>query len=199
MADCSQKMRYYDATIKMVYKLGLESLRTKHIACEAGYSEASMYGLFKCKEDILRETFFEVDRRLSSILLESPLVDRMEELGFLNAAEQIWREVYRYLLEHKEETIFLIRYRYSAYYNEEIRNQRMSYNGSYDKVYDVTDKYLGKTSIYYRGFLVGWMFEVTLCMAERVIMGHMKDTQELQDNLWLMIKAAVTTGVFKKD
>ena len=74
-------------------------------------------------------------------------------------------------LENKEETIFLIRYRYSSLYTEEVRSKRQAYNGGFDRAYAVFEKHLGSSDRSYRGFLINYIFEMTLCISEKIIAG----------------------------
>lgn len=186
----AQRERFIDATIHKVAELGLENLRTKHIAAEVDMSEASMFLYFGNKEGILREAFFEVDRRLSNLLLRSDhiIYEITDMASFIEAAHLLWCDVFRYLIENRDQTLFTIRYRYSAYYTPEVRARRQAHNGAFDKIYKVLGEQFHEENHFYEGFLVNYLFEVTLSFAEKIINGYMNDTPEVEELIWNGIK-----------
>lgn len=193
MDNSIRKVSFIDATIKIVAQVGLENLRTKQIAGATGMSEATMYMHFGSKEEILNTTFLTLDRRFSDLLTKNKqVIAVMNGHCSLDAeAYGIWAKVYRYLVEHREETLFAIRYRYSSYYTDEIRRQRRAYSGDFDSVYRVLGKYFSETDIFYCGFIVNYVFELTLSFAEKIITGRMEDTPALQQHIWLGIREAI--------
>lgn len=189
----AQRDRFIDATIHKVAELGLENLRTKHIAAEVDMSEASMFLYFGNKEGILREAFFEVDKRLSNLLLKSGhIIYEVTDMGtFIEAAHRIWCDVFRYLIENSDQTLFTIRYRYSAYYTAEVRARRQAHNGAFDKIYQVLQQQFNETDHFYKGFLVNYVFEITLSFAEKIINGYLADTPETEELIWNGIRNMV--------
>lgn len=189
----AQRDRFIEATIRKVAELGLENLRTKHIAAEVDMSEATMFLYFSNKEGILRETFFEVDRRLSNILLKSPYLvyNIVDEPNFEELVHKLWHDVYRYLIDNSAQTMFTVRYRYSAYYTPEIRARRQAFNGAFDRVYAALKQRFNETAHFYEGFLVNYVFELTLSFAEKVINGYINDSPETEKLIWNGIRNTV--------
>lgn len=181
-----QRERFIDATIHKVAELGLENLRTKHIAAEVDMSEASMFLYFGNKEGILRETFFEIDRRLSDLLLKSSRLSyQIDDMApFSESFHRVWREIYRYLISKPDETLFAIRYRYSSYYTPEIRARHLSYKSSFEQIYPATDAQSGEMNLYFDDFFQNYVLELTLSFAEKIINGYLADTPETEELIW---------------
>ncbi len=186
----SDKM-FIEGAIQTVAKIGIENARTKDVAAYAGFSEATMYRRFPTKEILLREAFLYVDRQVSNILAHSAFIRHPDSVPFGQAVYTIWHDVFRYLIRHKEETIFLIRYRYSSLYTDEVRSRRQAYNGGFDKAYEVFEKHFGGAEQSYRGFWINYIFEMTLCFAEKIIVGKLEDSHDMEQRIWLAIKGAV--------
>lgn len=188
----SPKDRFLEAAISKVAEIGLENLRTRHIAEAVGMSEGSLFAYFNRKEDLLREAFLEVDRRLSQVVLQSPYLREPPETleDFIEVADEVWLMMYRHLLKNPEETLFLIRYRYSAYYTEEVRLRRKAHNGEFRGVYSVINKWFTETENFYEGFLVNYAFELTLTFAEKVIKGYFENTDETERRIWNAVRSA---------
>lgn len=190
MTETSARQTFINAAIKKVAELGLENIRTKQIAQEVGLSEATMYRYYSSKEELLRDAFLETDRRISRLLTTSKYLpsdgERMEP-----HARKIWSKVYHYLLSHPEESLFLIRYRYSAYYTDEVRSLRAAHAGGFDTAYDLLEQLYGTPNFAYRGFLINYIFELTLCFVERAVTGRFQTTPETENIIWRAIRGAV--------
>ena len=183
---------FMDATVKTVAKYGIENTRTKDVAACTGFSEATMYRSFPTKEDLLRETFLHTEHKVSDIFMNSDLIRGTGTASFGEKVHKVWHLIYRYLIEHKEDAAYLIRYRYSSFYTAEVRSKRRAYNGSFDRAYDVFEKHFGYSVYSYRGFLINFVFEMTLCFAEKVVTGRVRDSEEMEVRLWSAISGAIT-------
>lgn len=180
-----------ESAIRLVAKNGMENIRTKEIAEDVGISEGTMYKHFKSKNEILRDAFFLVDTRISSILTQSSFASSVNIENFWDMVHEIWEKIYSYLLSHEEETLFLIRFRYSALYTAELRKKRQAYNGMFDEIYKSLEKIHTLPPDIYRGFLTSYIFEITLCFAEKYVTGRIPEDDSLEDNLWNAVKGAV--------
>ena len=187
----ASNLNFIEGTIHTVAEIGIENMRTKHVAEYAEYSEATMYRMFPTKEILLRDTFLYIDRQISQLVTGSPFMRSPGRVSYDAGMYAVWRRVYRYLLEHREETIFLIRYRYSSLYTDEVRRMRQVYNGGFDSVNAVFEKKYGKTACTYSEFMLNYIFEMTLSFAEKVINGSIKDTPDTEDTVWLAVSSAV--------
>lgn len=189
---------FIEGAVKTVAEVGIENMRTKHVADYAGFTEATMYRRFPSKEILLREAFLYIDKKISDILTQSSYIRNPGDTPFGLAVYAIWHEVFRYLTGHKEETIFLIRYRYSSLYTEEVRSKRQAYNGGFDEAYAVFEKHFGSSDRSYRGFLINYIFEMTLCFAEKIIAGKLEDNEDTEQGIWLAVSSAVKSWVLQE-
>ena len=178
---------FIKGAVHTVADVGIENTRTKDIAGRTGFTEATMYRIFPTKELLLREAFLYIDKQVSDILSQSDYVLHPDNTPVELAVYAIWRKVYRYLLDHKEETVFLIRYRYSSLYTDEVRGMREAYNGGLDNACDVFEQNLGELKGTSWQMLIANAFEVTLCYAEKIITGRLEDTKETEKSIWTVI------------
>lgn len=178
---------FIKATVHTVASVGLENTRTKDIASRSGFTEATMYRLFPTKELLLQETFLHIDRRISNLVMQNSYILHPDKTPRELLIYAMWLKVYRYLLEHPEETLFLIRYRYSSLYTEEVRRKRDLNNGSFDRVYAAMERDLGKATMMSWPQRINSVFETTLCFAERIITGELADTDETEFGMWSLI------------
>lgn len=186
------KKELLESAIRLVAKNGMENLRTKDIAEDVGISEGTMYKHFQSKDEILMDAFFVVDTKVSSIMTQSSFSKVINKDNFWDVLHVMWKRIYDYLLSHEEETLFLIRFRYSALYTSELRRKRQAYNGMFDEIYTSLENVSGLPTDMYRGFLTSYIFEITLCFAEKYVTGRIPKDDSLENNLWLAVKGAVT-------
>lgn len=73
---------FIEGTIKTVAEIGIENMRTKHVADYAGFTEATMYRLFPTKTILLRDAFLSVDKKISDILTQSSFIRNPEKTPF---------------------------------------------------------------------------------------------------------------------
>lgn len=189
---------FIEGTVRRVAEVGIENTRTKDVAEYAGFSEATMFRRFPTKDILLRETFLCIDKKVSSILTQNVNILDPANASFEFAVYTIWRKVFRHLIENRSETLFLIRYRYSSLYTEEVRSKRQAYNGGFDRAYEIFEKYYGTSDHSYRGFLINYIFEMTLCFAEKIITGRIEDSRETEQDIWLAVSSAVMALTAKK-
>ena len=190
MTNKATKELFLEKTIQAVAQVGMENLRTKMVADYAGFSEATMFRFFPDKDKMLCDTFLEVDRRVSEVFLNGFKPEEFETKSASEILHDSWLRIYSYLITHRDETLYLIRFRYSALYSDEIRAQRMAYNGAFNKPYEYLLKagLLGKET--YRGFLINYLFEMTLCFAEKIVSGRLANSPEMEEQMWKAIYAA---------
>lgn len=83
---------FIKGTIKTVAEIGIENMRTKHVADYAGFTEATMFRRFPSKEILLRDAFLSVDGKVSSILTQSAFIRSPEKTPFELGIHAIWRK-----------------------------------------------------------------------------------------------------------
>lgn len=113
-----------DATVRVVAKKGVEGTSTRAIAAEAGHglTDTVIYRFFSGKEDLLLKAFVREStdfmRQVETLLpvLWETKISREQRLRFL------WHTVWTWLSQHKAASTFMIRYYYSASFDENAKN-----------------------------------------------------------------------------
>ncbi len=114
-----------DAVVRVVAQKGVEGTSTRAIATEAGHglTDTVIYRFFSGKEDLMRQAFLresrsymkEMDSRFS-VLWERNL-PREQRMRFL------WHSLWGWTTAHKTESTFLVRYYYSACFDDTAKRQ----------------------------------------------------------------------------
>lgn len=113
-----------DAIVRTVAKKGVEGASTRAIAAEAGHglTDTVIYRFFSSKEELMRKAFVREStafmQQVESLLpvLWEKNISREQRLRFL------WHTVWTWLSQHKEACAFMIRYYYSASFDETAKN-----------------------------------------------------------------------------
>ena len=179
---------FIEGTIQIVAETGIENTRTRQIADYTGFSEGTMFKKFPTKEILLRDTFLYIDKKIASIVLNSKFICDSGINQFEEGVHEIWHKIYRYLIEHKEETLFLIRYRYSAFCTDEVQEQMAYRNGSFDVVYEAFDRRFGEYGSVLEDLLVNCTMEITMCFVEKIIGGKLVDDLNTEMNIWMIVR-----------
>ena len=182
---------FIQGAVHTVATVGIENTRTKDIASQTGFTEATMYRMFPTKESLLRDAFLYIDKRVSDIVTKNIYIRNPDKTPFELAMYAMWHRVYRYLIEHGKETVFMIRYRYSSYYTEEIRNSRELYNGAMDQVYETFERELGAGAETDWAMRLDSAFDLMLCCAERIVTGQAADSDETELGIWNVVSNAM--------
>lgn len=186
----STKERLMHAAVVTVAERGIENAGTAFIAKAAGCSEAMIYKLFTDKTDLLNEVFLSIDRAISLEAL-SLWNSRPQNETLIDTTHRAFQMIYRRLLTKSDETLFLLRFRYSSLYTSSIRSKRYAYNGAFDAVHSAVESYYSGHEFGYSGFVLNYLFELTLTFAEKVLTGRFTDSKELENRLWRMMLAGI--------
>ena len=76
---------------------------------------------------------------------------------------------------------------------------RQAYNGGFDRAYQVLEKFYGNNIGTYRGFMVNYIFEMTLCFCEKIISGKIEDSPETEYSIWLAVNNSVKSWTGKPE
>lgn len=184
---------FIESTIHNVAKNGMENLRTKDVAAYAGYSEATLFRYYENKETLLRETFLYLDEKVSCKLTGSRHILHPDNASFEVLVHDVWSEIYDYLVSQPEETLYLIRFRYSSQYTDAVRAMRSAYNGKCDGAYAVIAEKLPSGIFPGRSFLINQIFEITLCYAEKIALGRLPNTEATRELVWCLVKGVMAS------
>lgn len=187
--------RLIQSAIETVAENGIEAATTAHLAKVAGCSEAMIYKCFNNKFDMMDEVFIMLDSKVSAFVVDNIHLlhengDNLKEIAYI-----VWNQVMDYLLENRNEALFLIRFRYSNLYNQEIRARREAYNGSFEGLEQILENRFGAPNSTYRGFLVNFAFEITLSFAEKFHTNRLEYNASARERIWLIILGAIGTVI----
>ncbi len=106
------------SAIKCVSIHGLSGTRTQMIAKESGLSEAMIFKLFGSKDELLRVCFETVDKEIAALFNGlkfgmAQIKDNPETAVYL-----LWTQYFKWLISHKEETLFYFAYRTTPFFQE---------------------------------------------------------------------------------
>ena len=174
------KQIFFDATVEEVAVSGIESVRTKKMAKRTGYAESLLYLYFKNKDDMLTQTYFEMDRRVAEIC-EAYFRDSSNDGKTLDEVKwDVWRIVFRYLVRNADTTLFFLRYRRSEYFTEAVKAQAQSETGTFEYLYRVMEERFGVPGSRYKNIYLNYIFEQTLYFAHMVNSEKIEATPEIE-------------------
>ncbi len=133
-----------DAVVRVVAKKGVEGTSTRAIAAEAGHglTDTVIYRFFSGKEELMLKAFVRESRAfMQQVELVLPglwenKISREQRLRFL------WHTVWTWLGQHKEACTFMIRYYYSASFDE---NAKTGYQAVWQPIADKLKELLPDT------------------------------------------------------
>jgi AcrR family transcriptional regulator len=111
--DDEKQDALFEATVKVVNRIGFASSSVSKIAKEAGVSPATLYTYHKNKEDLLISTYLTIKRRLTAIALE----DIDEKLPIRDSFRLIWFNLFRFTVQHPDYFQFSEQFANSPFYN----------------------------------------------------------------------------------
>lgn len=96
------------AAMKGVRLHGLHGVRIRHISDIAGVLPSSIYGYFNGKEDLMQACFSHVSDCVAQMI--SLACSAAEELDAAERKKSFWNCLFRWFLQHPDETMFFYRY-----------------------------------------------------------------------------------------
>ncbi len=124
-----------DAVVRVVAQKGVEGTSTRAVAAEAGHgiTDTVIYRFFSSKEDLMRKAFARESaafmQQVAQVLpgLWEKNISCEQRLRFL------WHTVWGWLTQHRESCTFMIRYYYSASFDEQAKD---SYRETWQPIAD---------------------------------------------------------------
>lgn len=100
-------------TVETVSDLGLENTTTNAICKACDTNVAYIYRFFDSKEDLIAKSFADVDEKLLKVIMKNYTVLNYESIDFESRCHVLFMKCWDYLINHRQEVIFYIRYYYS--------------------------------------------------------------------------------------
>jgi AcrR family transcriptional regulator len=111
LKDESKQQAIFEATVKMVNRLGFVASSVSKIAKEAGVSPATIYVYYKNKDDLLVSTYITIKQDLSRSILDG--FD--ETLPVRDIFRDAWFRLFGYISIHREHFQFTEQFVNSPY------------------------------------------------------------------------------------
>jgi AcrR family transcriptional regulator len=118
--DGEKQEALFEATVKVVNRIGFASSSVAKIAKEAGISPATLYIYHRNKEDLLISTYLNIKRTLSEIAFEK--IDETSPIR--DCFRQIWFNLFRFTVEHPDYFQFSEQFSNSPY-NDKIDQEEI--------------------------------------------------------------------------
>jgi AcrR family transcriptional regulator len=109
--DDVKEAALFEATVKVVNKIGFASSSVSKIAKEAGVSPATIYVYHKNKEALLVSTYIQIKLDLSQALLR----DFNDQLPIRDIFKNVWFNMFDYIFNHLEYYKFVEQFSNSPY------------------------------------------------------------------------------------
>lgn len=109
--DEKKKEAIFDATIKLVNKIGFAAASVAKIAKEANVSPATIYIYHKSKEDLLTSIYIELKRKKSSASMEG--FD--ESAPLKESLRNLWSNSFKFVSEHEDYLQYIEQFTNSPY------------------------------------------------------------------------------------
>ncbi|MBN1656411.1 MAG: TetR/AcrR family transcriptional regulator [Deltaproteobacteria bacterium] len=109
----------FEATVKVVNRIGFASSSVSKISEAAGLSPATLYTYHKNKEELLISTYLNVKRKLSETAFEN--VD--DEMPLRDVFRQIWFNSFRFTAQHPDYFQYSEQFANSPFYKQIDQNE----------------------------------------------------------------------------
>lgn len=110
----TRRRELISAAIKVIAENGLENTATNMICAESGINVAYIYRFFESKEDLIAKSFEYVDDEFLGVILENFHVLNYYSIDFEMRCRVLFMKCWDFLMTHKEQTVFYVRYYYSS-------------------------------------------------------------------------------------
>lgn len=121
-------------TVRTVSELGLENTTTDAICKTCGINVAYIYRFFEDKEDLIAKSFAYTDEKLLGVILKNYTVLNYESIDFESRCHVLFMKCWDYLINHRQEIVFYIRYYYSLSF------QKYAYEDHIERYRDLLEK-----------------------------------------------------------
>lgn len=121
----TRRRELISAAIKVIAENGLENTATNMICAESGINVAYIYRFFESKEDLIAKSFEYVDDEFLGVILENFPVLNCYSIDFEMRCRVLFMKCWNFLMTHKEQTVFYVRYYYSSSFQKYARTEHM--------------------------------------------------------------------------
>ena len=161
------------SVIRVVARSGVENTTVKKIAAEAEITGSGIYAYYTDKDDLLRATFLWTDEFFAAHIRQI-----LRQSGEDDSLEDVWKRCFRFFVEHREETLFYLRFTYSTLYTPELMQQHCLRFRVIRT--SLPEQGCGAS----RQFLFEHVLNDTLAYAERFLTGKIEQSESVIGQIW---------------
>lgn len=140
------KEKYFRSVMETTCKIGLENITVRSMAKTLGVSEAALYRHFIGKDQLLSETYFYAESLFWDRFATEIYSHGFSDTLFSEILEQVWIGIFNYLRADDVLAVFLLRYRASAEYTDQIRKDSMLTGSEMEPVMRIFRSQIGEPS-----------------------------------------------------
>lgn len=168
------KEKIMQSAIKCTGLYGLEEVRTRRIAQDCGLSESNIYRFFSGKDELLQACYDAVDSRIAGFCRRMGAAPEGDTEEIFRAR---WVRLFRFLLQHPEDTVFYYHFRASRIVDagpaaraDTVITALLpdSWRGGYAKSRQLCNDYLLHNSVYFACQVLSGGLENSRETADRV-------------------------------
>lgn len=196
MAKASRKDMLLEAAVRAYAKNGMDGLKTKCLAEEAGCSEALIYRYFKSKEELLAECYMRLHNEVSSVFANFQAPEDATALQLLKIGMDNWMQLFKLFVDSGYESIFYFDFRMSPIFKDLMGSRddvSKTYETSFMNIFEsLRDKFkLNAGGEEFRAFLVN----TTGMFAIKVIRGELPNTKETFKSIQTLIFGGIIASI----
>ena len=123
MKNIDKRQAVLDATLKLITENGFHGTPMSMVAEKAGVATGSIYYYFESKEQIIRELYANIKKKMGEALLEN--ID--ESKNFKEQFFKVWKNLYHFFVSHPQEFNFLEQYSNSPFINQQVKEENFRF------------------------------------------------------------------------
>lgn len=167
------------SAIRVVSVQGIQNATTKALSIESGLSEVYIYRYFERKDDLLRQTFYSLDKELMYLMKKSFLKIIQEDANVKLGFRLLFHDFWKFTLRDKDKCSFFIQYYYSSFYSPRYDIDRKSI---YQPLLDlISPAFVENTDPWLE---LNHMYDVVFPKLLRVIRGSLPDNKETETSIY---------------
>lgn len=161
------------STVAVVARDGMEKTTVCALAEHAGVSQSALYRCFQNKDDLLRATLLSEDEGFVELVERLLPVMHDRTLAWQERGWRLWRPVWDFIIDPKEDCVFYIRYYYSENF---LRHAKAEHDKKFDRLRERLRPFFlpGRREL----VLLHQTFETMLSYAYRVMTGELPNDEE---------------------
>ena len=196
MTKEERQKQIIEAVKRIIAQKGMNGFSIRQAAEMTGINEALIYRDFYTKDQLLEACYQSVEDAIYQIYANIGPLDLSTPEQNLNAMREMWMKSFCFLLEHKDDTLFIRSYRESSYRQKLLKagakRQPKYFFEARDKFASVLPKNLDMH--------LTWVYVIDIAIefAVKILQGKLPNTEEAITKIWLLMYQGLSQSVFRE-